>query len=691
MKKLISFVTIISIVLLTILLIPKPAYASHIIFQDNFNSYPEGSIPQGWITTKELDRTLCNAHWRIHNGMLGISIIDEPSCTTNLVPDANIWKNLINNYSIEFDMRLVNGTDHNFIYRYTTSDIPFYEIHITSPGDISLNLPPNSFFNTNLTGNYINGNTYHIKIVVDGKNIQIFANDNLVKDVSLQDALPAGKIAFRAGTGANPNSETWFDNLIVTGLDSSKVSDFKQTDPTWSNNPNPPHGLNNYIYSTLLDHNSNCRDMYMWGCAITAVADVLKSYGFNTVVLKGNSIKQINPGSFNDWMTENNIFSECGALFQLMGQSVGIANPVPFWINNDPNRKTTAKIMIDDALTAGNLPIVGVNTTYGTHFIVLSKRLADLSDGTPDYLIIDPALYPFTANDPGNTGKTLSATYKWSDVYETIIFNKQSQPTAKTISFIGHSPIQMLITDPNGKNTGYESTANSYLNDIPESSYGADHGIADIDGQVPKAPESIIYDQNNPINGTYTLKAYGTGNGPYTIDFVSMAASESAVHHIISGKATTGKTDTYFVTISSNSSNPIIVQRNVTIHVIPNIIYPKAGILGVTIAGESGFDVKKIDVSTVRLGNGKAKPLNNKGFLIGNKKLLLLFDTKKVGIASSDTQLCLSGNTEDAIGFRGCNAITVILPKTFPAFPPFPYPTGNSSFKKLSNVHQLFN
>jgi len=185
------------------------------------------------------------------------------------------------------------------------------------------------------------------------------------------------------------------------------------------------------------------------------------------------------------------------------------------------------------------------------------------------------------------------------------------------------------------------------------------------------------------------LQVYGTGNGPYAIDFMSMTASQSATHTIITGTAETGKTDTYLVTISSNPNSPIVIQRKVHINVIPNSITLNDGTLGVIISGESDFDVKNIDTNSVRLGTGKAKPLGNKGILINKKRnLLLLFNKKQTGIAQNDTQICLTGNTKDGTGFIGCDAIT-ILPKTTHEQSSLLSLFDNIDSKETSDIHQF--
>lgn len=80
-------------VLLLVFFPPHKAFASHKVFQENFDSNVEGSFPNGWILVNDPDRTPCNATWKVINGMAGIAIVNQGSCTTNLMPNDALWNN----------------------------------------------------------------------------------------------------------------------------------------------------------------------------------------------------------------------------------------------------------------------------------------------------------------------------------------------------------------------------------------------------------------------------------------------------------------------------------------------------------------------------------------------------------------------------------------------------------------------
>ena len=197
---------------------PQVAYGK--IFQDNFDQNSEGSFPQGWVLVNDPDRTPCNATWNTHNGKVGI-VINQDSCTTNIMPSDQIWDNLGDNYTLEVDMTFDSGTDHNVAFRFSpsTPSNNWYDIHFQSPGDFVLERVEGTY-NINISKNYPNLNTYHVKITIDHMNIKVYIDNSLVRDFTMStDYFPTGRVALRAGTGGDTNSETWFDNVVVTSLD----------------------------------------------------------------------------------------------------------------------------------------------------------------------------------------------------------------------------------------------------------------------------------------------------------------------------------------------------------------------------------------------------------------------------------------------------------------------------------------
>lgn len=266
--------------------------ASHKIMEENFNSYSDGDFISNtdWIQFNDWFQNPCTANWKIKNGMIGVKIENEGSCTTNLKPSDSKWNNLGENYIVEFDIKLVNGTDHNFVYRYI-ENFGFYEIHFQSPGDLALSAPEGIFI-TNIVKNYPNRETpYHIKIILNKRNVQVYVDNELVKDYHSFSDFPSGRIALRASTGADRNSETYFDNIVVTSIDNEPNLDvplLKQTSEPWQS----------MEYDSAHKWSPASPTIYSWGCALTSAAMILQYYGID----KTPYGTRLDPGTLNNWL-----------------------------------------------------------------------------------------------------------------------------------------------------------------------------------------------------------------------------------------------------------------------------------------------------------------------------------------------------------------------------------------------------
>lgn len=90
------------------------------------------------------------------------------------------------------------------------------------------------------------------------------------------------------------------------------------------------------------------------------------------------------------------------------------------------------------------------------------------------------------------------------------------------------SPVDVLVTDPNGKKLGVQNGA--AVNDFGGN--GADTGA----GTHPR-----FYAINNPVAGDYTVQSVGTGSGPYAVHVYSVDTSKPFGHHIFNtGTASPG-------------------------------------------------------------------------------------------------------------------------------------------------------
>lgn len=229
----------------------------------------------------------------------------------------------------------------------------------------------------------------------------------------------------------------------------------------------------------------------------------------------------------------------------------------------------------------------------------------------------------------------------------------------------GHSPIQFLITDPNGAQTGFNPSTGTYVQNIAGTAYGLEQGIND-DSTLPPLPNRLYFQAANPINGTYTVQVIGTGTGPYTLHFSSADPTGNGSDQTISGTTVPGAVDTYLVTISSTSGQPVTIQRQVQIDVKPPddppAINPQShGVTPVVILSTATFDATQVNPQSVRFGpkgigavHSALEDVNHDGKL----DLVLQFVTNQAGITAGDTQVCLTGTTTNGASIVGCDTIS---------------------------------
>lgn len=271
----------------------KTGFAA-VIFEDNFNDYLDGSFPTKWEPLNISDAPCPGNPWTVESGSLK-SRITSSGCANNIVPTNLEWPVLSDNYIFEADLNFTSGTDHNIGYRQLPSAL--YEIHFITPGnDFSLSFPP-STINTSVSIPYIFNTNYRIKTIINEKNIKIYINEILVRDLDTNVKMPAGKIALRIGSGSGGITQTWFDNVRVLTLnhydpvnEGLSVPLLKQTNSLWGSD----------IYNSANIWSPSATGIDRWGCAITSAAMVLQ---YNKITKLPNS-QDLNPGTLNSWLKQ---------------------------------------------------------------------------------------------------------------------------------------------------------------------------------------------------------------------------------------------------------------------------------------------------------------------------------------------------------------------------------------------------
>ncbi len=136
----------------------------------------------------------------------------------------------------------------------------------------------------------------------------------------------------------------------------------------------------------------------------------------------------------------------------------------------------------------------------------------------------------YSANDPGKFYDRLPApalaefyqdeyqnpTYHALGIRRFTALYSRRPPNLSRLSCWIYSPVEVQIVDPKGRVTGYDKVTDTKVEDIPRTYYGTEL-IDSINTQDPTGePEKTLH-IDEPSEGNYILKLFGTGDGPYTV------------------------------------------------------------------------------------------------------------------------------------------------------------------------------
>lgn len=108
--------------------------------------------------------------------------------------------------------------------------------------------------------------------------------------------------------------------------------------------------------------------------------------------------------------------------------------------------------------------------------------------------------------------------------------------------------VEILVTSPSGQQTGYLQASNSYVNNIPDASYGPEFGIQDPSGQITPMPNINYFGMNNPENGVYKLQVIGISAENYQLDISFAWEPLNSKITAIDGTLSVNQIDKYTIT-----------------------------------------------------------------------------------------------------------------------------------------------
>jgi hypothetical protein len=105
-----------------------------------------------------------------------------------------------------------------------------------------------------------------------------------------------------------------------------------------------------------------------------------------------------------------------------------------------------------------------------------------------------------------------------------------------------HSPVHLLLVDPQGRQTGYDPRSGEYWDEIPMGGYLVDTITAPSGLSLPESKLVLI---SKPTQGRYLLRAIGYEAGDYRIDVQQTFPDGSTQVTSFTGSAENGSLDAW--------------------------------------------------------------------------------------------------------------------------------------------------
>jgi hypothetical protein len=301
--------------------------------------------------------------------------------------------------------------------------------------------------------------------------------------------------------------------------------------------PGAPWGNTNYDHLPPVDANGKPNRISRYGCYLTCCAMLINYHasaqgiGFSTM-----------PDVLNTWLNgQANGYSGAGVNPHAVARYAQ-QNGVALYYQGPLYRKQDS--VVNNYLCTGNPVLLKVPHGNG-HWVLATGQTA--VNGTDTFLI----------NDPGFQNSTLAG---YGFTYTGIRKFSSTRTPPHALLITGHSPIELLITDSFGNQTGFDPITGQIFDQIPNSGYGleaiADDDDITSDGTTPGTRELDVLMASD---GTFTLQVFGTGTGPFTINFTSYDSDGNPTFASVSGDASPGSSVSYRVNYSAAPGSQVTV------------------------------------------------------------------------------------------------------------------------------------
>ncbi|UVI33017.1 glycerophosphodiester phosphodiesterase family protein [Paenibacillus spongiae] len=196
----------------------NPADEEYVLYEENFDAVPEGTLPAGW---KRIEGTT-GAKAAVVGGVLELDARTTPDNPSRLLlPD---YLGLFGDYRIEADVTHLAANDssrwHSFMYRIQQNDYPYYQSVVRQNATAANGIEfaertPANAWNVMETASYGEAisaaKMYHYQVIARDNRVQHSIDGTVLIDSEAATAYTSGKIGLQAN-----GSQMRVDNMKVT-------------------------------------------------------------------------------------------------------------------------------------------------------------------------------------------------------------------------------------------------------------------------------------------------------------------------------------------------------------------------------------------------------------------------------------------------------------------------------------------
>lgn len=403
------------------------------------------------------------------------------------------------------------------------------------------------------------------------------------------------------------------------------------------------------------------------GCAVTSLAIILKYHG----VTKDPYGNPTTPETVNDFFREG---VKCDAKgCTSMGYAFGdirwsaanqyskvasssYGSPKVIYTGGGSRKGHDPNLYKDEI--ENNRPVI---LSMQNHFVVATGYVNDT----------------FTIHDPYFDDRTQLDHPAYNNTSSGYHLFKTTNTDYSNLEIVSLTPAQILIIDPDGKQTGFDFTNQSIKEEIPYSTYHFDPALAEPEGSNPPPPIDagvywgIVF---NPQPGKYQITISTPDQEPGNYAIYASDKQANLVYDLFKTQALDQPVTQTIYYQSESGGNPMALQVAIDIKPGsgPNSINcrNKNEIIPVAILSTATFDATTIDHTTVTFEGAKEFHTDKKTGALkrheedvdgdGDTDLVLHFRLRDTKLECLSKEARLEGESYNGLSIIGTNFVRII-------------------------------